>query len=59
MRWMVWYHQTGILPGKLEEIEMSIEIEVLLKEVLHIRQDHKRIGTRKLYEMLALVMMEH
>ncbi len=42
-----------------KEIEMSIETEVLLKELLHIRKDHKRIGTRKLYEMLAPVMMEH
>lgn len=40
-------------------IEVSIETEVLLKEVLNIRKDHKRIGTRKLYEMLTPVMMEH
>jgi putative transposase len=40
-------------------IEVSIETEVLLKEVQQIRKDHKRIGTRKLYEMLAPIMMEH
>jgi putative transposase len=42
-----------------KEMEVSIETEVLLKEVQHIRKDHKRIGTRKLYEMLTPVMMEH
>ncbi len=40
-------------------IEVSIETEVLLKEVHQIRKDHKRIGTRKLYELLAPIMMEH
>jgi putative transposase len=40
-------------------MEVSIETEVLLKEVRRIRKDHRRIGTRKLYEMLAPVMMEH
>lgn len=40
-------------------IEVNIESEVLLKEVLNIRKNHKRIGTRKLYEMLTPVMMEH
>jgi transposase InsO family protein len=40
-------------------IEVNIETELLLKEVQQIRKDHKRIGTRKLYEMLAPIMMEH
>lgn len=40
-------------------IELSNETEVLLKEVLNIRKDHKRIGTRKLYKMLAPILMEH
>lgn len=42
-----------------KEIDTSIEMELLLKEVLNIRKNHKRIGTRKLYEMLTPVMMEH
>lgn len=42
-----------------KEIEVSTESEILLKEVLKIRESHKRIGTRKLYEMLSPVMMEH
>jgi transposase InsO family protein len=42
-----------------KEIEVSTESEVLLKEILKIRENHKRIGTRKLYEMLTPVMMEH
>lgn len=40
-------------------MELSIETEVLLKEVQTIRKNHSRIGTRKLYEMLSPVMMEH
>ena len=40
-------------------MDNGIEIEVLLKEVLRIRKDHKRIGTRKLYEMLTPIMIEH
>ena len=42
-----------------KEMEVSIESEVLLKEVQTIRKNHSRIGTRKLYEMLTPVMMEH
>lgn len=42
-----------------KEMEVSTESEVLLKEVLNIRKNHKRIGTRKLYEMLTPVMLEH
>lgn len=42
-----------------KQMDKGIETEVLLKEVLRIRKDHKRIGTRKLYEMLTPVMMEH
>lgn len=42
-----------------KKMEVSIETEVLLQEVRKIRKDHKRIGTRKLYEMLTPVMMEH
>ena len=48
------YYQEG-----WKELNRSIETEVLLKEVEHIRKEHKRIGTRKLYEMLAPIMMEH
>lgn len=42
-----------------KQMDKGIETEVLLKEVLRIRKNHKRIGTRKLYEMLTPVMMEH
>lgn len=48
------YYQEG-----WKGIEVSIEAEMLLKEVLNIRKNHKRIGTRKLYEMLTPVMMGH
>jgi putative transposase len=42
-----------------KQLDKGVETEVLLKEVLRIRKNHKRIGTRKLYEMLTPVMMEH
>ncbi|MCS6935931.1 MAG: IS3 family transposase [Chitinophagales bacterium] len=41
------------------EMDKSIEEEIILKEVHLIRQDHKRMGTRKLYEKLLPFMMEH
>ena len=40
-------------------METSIEEKFVLKEVLRIRKDHRRIGTRKLYEMLTWFFMEH
>ena len=40
-------------------IDMSIEEEIILKEVQSIRQNHKRMGTRKLYEKLYPFMLEH
>lgn len=41
------------------EMDRGIEEEIILKEVFRIRKDHKRIGTRKLYVMLAPVLIEH
>lgn len=41
------------------EMDRGIEAEVILKEVLRIRKNHQRIGTRKLYEMLIPLMMQH
>ena len=41
------------------EMEKGIEEELVLKEVLNIRKDHRRIGTRKLYEMITPVLLEH
>lgn len=40
-------------------IEHGIEEEIVLKEVLEIRKKHKRIGTRKLYIMIAPKLIEH
>lgn len=33
-------------------ISTTIEDEVILQQVRQIRKDHRRMGTRKLYEML-------
>lgn len=38
---------------------VEIEQELILKEVLSIRKNHPRIGTRKLYVMLEQFMLEH
>jgi len=48
------YYQNG-----WKGIEISIEEDLILKEVLEIRKDHKRMGTRKLYEKLHPFMQEY
>ena len=40
-------------------IEISIEEDLLLKEVMGIRKNHKRMGTRKLYDKLNPFMLDH
>ena len=40
-------------------IDTSIEEELVLAEVRKIREKHKRIGTRKLYDRLQGFMLEH
>jgi transposase InsO family protein len=40
-------------------LDTSIEEDILLKEVMEIRKNHKRMGTRKLYEKLQPFMLEH
>jgi transposase InsO family protein len=48
------YYQNG-----WKGAEISIEEDILLKEVLKIRKNHKRMGTRKLHEKLHPFMLEH
>jgi transposase InsO family protein len=48
------YYQNG-----WNGIDISIEEDILLKEVSAIRENHKRMGTRKLYEKLGTFMLEH
>src|SRR6266542_643341 len=48
------YYQNG-----WKGIDISIEEDILLSEVLRIRESHKRMGTRKLYEKLRPFMLEH
>jgi len=38
---------------------IGIEHELVVKEVISIRKNHPRIGTRKLYVMLETFMLEH
>ncbi|MEM7109975.1 MAG: hypothetical protein AAF519_17240 [Bacteroidota bacterium] len=40
-------------------IDKGLEQELLIKEVLRIRKQHPRIGTRKLYVMLEGFMLQH
>jgi len=42
-----------------EGVTTTLEEELILKEVKYIRIRHKRMGTRKLYEMLDGFMREH
>lgn len=48
------YYQNG-----WKGIDVSIEEDLVLKEVISIRKSHKRMGTRKLYEKLHPFMLEH
>jgi putative transposase len=40
-------------------IDISIEENLIPKEVIIIRKDHRRMGTRKIYEKLQTFMLEH
>jgi transposase InsO family protein len=40
-------------------IEIGVEEELVIKEVKRIRTNHKRMGTRKLYEKLEPFMLKH
>ncbi len=42
-----------------EGISTTLEEDLIIKRVLEIRESHRRIGTRKLYEMLQPFMLEH
>lgn len=48
------YYQNG-----WKGIEISIEEDILLSEVSAIRKNHKRMGTRKLYDKLRSFISEH
>jgi len=48
------YYQNG-----WKGAEISIEEDIILKEVLKIRKNHRRMGTRKLHDKLHLFMLEH
>ena len=48
------YYQNG-----WRGMDIGIEEDIILKEVLAIRENHKRMGTRKLYEKLQPFMLEH
>jgi putative transposase len=41
-----------------ESISTTIEEEMIIKQVKHIRESHRRIGTRKLYEMIQPFILE-
>ena len=45
--------------NKWEGISTSIEEELIIQEVVKIRQNHRRMGTRKLYEKLQPFTQEH
>jgi putative transposase len=48
------YYQNG-----WKRIDISIEEDMLLSEISTIRENHKRMGTRKLYDKLRPFMLEH
>lgn len=42
-----------------EGISTSLEEDLIIKRVKKIRENHRRMGTRKLYEMLQPFLLEH
>jgi transposase InsO family protein len=42
-----------------EGVSTSLEEELVIRQVREIRKNHRRMGTRKLYEMLQPFMLEH
>ena len=42
-----------------ESISTTLEEELIIQQVKNIRKNHRRIGTRKLYEMMQPFMLEH
>jgi transposase InsO family protein len=42
-----------------EVISTTVEDEMILQQVRQIRQNHRRMGTRKLYELLQPFLLEH
>ena len=51
-RQAVYYHQR-------QAIDVSIQEELIVKQVIQIRKRHSKIGTRKLYQMLQPFFEEH
>ena len=41
-----------------EGVSTSLEEELVIRQVREIRKNHRRMGTRKLYEMLQPFMLE-
>jgi putative transposase len=42
-----------------EGISTTLEEDLIIQQVNRIRKDHRRMGTRKLYEMIQPFMLEH
>jgi len=57
----VWFGVTrqAYYQNNWKAIDVSIEEDLILKEVQKIRKNHQRMGTRKLYEKLHPFMLEH
>ena len=42
-----------------EGISSTLEEEIIIKQIKFIRNKHRKIGTRKLYEMIQPFLLEH
>lgn len=43
-----WHHET-----------LTIEKELVIRQIIQLRQDHRHMGTRKLYELIQPFLLEH
>jgi putative transposase len=57
--WLFGVTRQAYYQSFYKEEFVGIEEELVIKEVISIRKNHPRIGTRKLYIMLESFMLEH
>lgn len=57
--WLFGVSRQAYYQSFYREEFVSIEQELVIKEVFKIRKNHPRMGTRKLYIMMESFMMEH
>jgi putative transposase len=56
---IIWCNTTSILSTLLHQEQYVFEDELVISEVLKIRNNHRHLGGSKLYELLQAFLLEH